>query len=276
MLYGTGSTHGKEMKRIHIVGCGPRTGTTLMAEAMIACFEIDHHTKHEDRIFVPPPADGNIFLTKDPKDILVIGPLLWVNPDLYVVYMLRDPRDMITSRHWRDPKRYWASLRYWKAYSPWGRKLQKNRRFITIRYEDLVCNPDEVQGKLMERMPFLKKRAPFSRYHEIAQPSEDSLEALRGVRPISPVEIGKWRHHLPRVAGQLQLHGSISRDLIEHRYEKDDSWLSELEGVEPDIDESHWPEYFSRRDLRKRERGKYMEVVKTIMRRVGFNPSRNR
>ncbi len=261
------------MKRVHIVGCGPRTGTTLMAEAMIACFEIDHYTRHENRIFMPPPGGGKIFLTKAPRDILVVGPLLRVNPDLYVVYMLRDPRDMITSRHWRDPERYWAGLRYWKAYAPCGRRLKNHPRFITVRYEDFVSNPDKVQGKLIKRMPFLKRKALFSRYHEIAEPSKDSVDALRGVRPISPVGIGSWRNHLPRVAGQLQLHGSIVRDLIEHGYEKDDSWLNCLEGVEPDIRQSHWPEYFSRQDLRRIQRGRYTEMVKTVMRRAGLNPS---
>lgn len=60
------------MKRIHIVGSGPRTGTTLIAEMMIACFEIDLHTEHEDSIYTWPPCRGNIFLTKKPRDILVI------------------------------------------------------------------------------------------------------------------------------------------------------------------------------------------------------------
>lgn len=72
------------MKRIHIVGSGPRTGTTLIAKMMIACFEIDLHTEHEDSIYTLPPCKGNIFLTKLPRDILVIEPVLL----LCATYML--------------------------------------------------------------------------------------------------------------------------------------------------------------------------------------------
>ena len=54
--------------RIHIVECGSRTGTTLMA---IACFEIDAYTEHEDSIYTRPSRQGNIFLIKRPRDILV-------------------------------------------------------------------------------------------------------------------------------------------------------------------------------------------------------------
>ena len=35
------------MKRIHIVGSGPRTGTTLMVKLMSTCFKIDHAVDHE-------------------------------------------------------------------------------------------------------------------------------------------------------------------------------------------------------------------------------------
>jgi hypothetical protein len=260
------------MKRIHIVGCSPRSGTTLMASIMSSCFQIDHYIDHEERIFVRPPARGNIFLTKCPKDILVVGPLLSVNPDLYVIYMLRDPRDIICSKHGMDPDRYWASLRYWKTYTLYGRKLQNHARFITIRYEDLVADPDAVQDKLMKQMPFLVKKARFSEYHQIAQPSSSYLEALHGVRPIAPVSRGNWRNHLARVAGQLQLHGPIAPDLIEYGYEQDDAWLKALEGVEPDVSASHWPEYFDQRTLVNMRRGVYKEIVKTLMRRVGINP----
>jgi hypothetical protein len=243
-----------------------------MAALMSSCFQIDHCIDQEERIFVRPPAEGNIFLTKCPKDILVVGPLLSVNPDLYVVYMLRDPRDIICSKHGKDPNRYWAGLRYWKTYTAYARKLQPHRRFITVRYEDLVSDPDSIQDELMQRMPFLVKKAPFSAYHHIAQPSSNYLDALGGVRPIAPVSRGNWRNHLPRVAGQLQLHGSIAPDLVEYGYEKDDAWLKELEGVTPDVGASHWPEYFDKRTIGNMRRGIYQEVVKTLIRRVGINP----
>ncbi len=58
------------MQRIHIVGCGPRTGTTLIAEMMAACFEIDLYPKHESSIYTRPTRPAKIFLTKRPRDIL--------------------------------------------------------------------------------------------------------------------------------------------------------------------------------------------------------------
>ena len=258
------------MQRIHIVGCGPRTGTTLMAEMMNACFEIDLYTEHEDSIYAQPTRDANIFLTKRPRDILVVGPMLRVMPNLYVIYMLRDPRDMITSKHGKDLERYWASLRYWKTYTPYGRKLQRHPRFITVRYEELVTQPDEVQAYLMQRMWFLKKRERFSRYHELAQPSKDSLDALHGVRPVTPASVGNWRQHLKRVAGQLQKHGAIAQDLIEYGYEPDDAWLKELKDVTPDTSDSHWPEYFTKKDLKQRMQGKYIMATFALMRLFSF------
>lgn len=257
------------MKRIHIVGSGPRTGTTLIAEMAIACFEIDLYTEHEDNIYTLPPRPAEIFLTKKPRDVLVVGPMLRTMPNLYVIYMVRDPRDTITSKHREDPHRYWAGLRYWKTYTIYGEKLQHLPRCITVRYEDLVTKPDEVQALLMEQMPFLKKRAAFSRYHEVAKPSKDSLKALGSLRPIGGNSVGKWRQHLPRVAGQLQKHGSIAKDLIKYGYEKDDAWLEELQGVKPDLSESHWGEYFTEEELKQRMRGKY---IFPILMRSGLMP----
>ena len=258
--------------RIHIVGCGPRTGTTLMAEMAIACFKIDAYTEHEDSIYTRPSRQANIFLTKRPRDILVASPMLYLLPNLYVIYMLRDPRDTITSKHRKDPDRYWSTLRYWKAYTPYGRKLQHHPRFMTVRYEDLVTKPDEVQAYLMEKMPFLEKRGAFSQYHQFAKPSKRSLDALRGMRPVASSSVGKWRNHLPRVAGQLALHGdrAIAESLIEYGYESDDSWLEELEGITPDYTESHWPEHFTKKELQDRMRGKYSRAFVAFVRSISF------
>ena len=83
--------------------------------------------------------------------------------------------------------------------------------------------------------------------------------------------MGKWKNNLPRVAGQIKIHGSITDDLIKYGYENDGSWEEILEDVEPDLSESHWPEYFTSTGLKHRKRGKYKEVVKTIMRRAGID-----
>ncbi len=96
----------------------------------------------------------------------------------------------------------------------------------------------------MARLPFLKKKADFSQYHELAKPSKKSLNALREVRPISSSSIGNWRNHLPRIAGQLQQYGSITDDLIFYGYEKNSEWEQVLEGIEPDLSPSCWPESF--------------------------------
>jgi len=254
------------MKRIHIVGCGPRTGTTLIAEMMIACFEIDLHTEHEDSIYTFPPHLANVFLTKMPRDILVVEPILRIMPTLYAIYMVRDPRDMIVSKHDKAPDRYWVNLSFWKTYTYYGRRLQSHPRFITIRYEDLVTQPDQIQEYLIKRMPFLIKKASFTRYHEIAQPSEDSLLALGGVRPATTSRIGNWHNHLPRVAGQIHLHGSISEDLIAYGYEKDNAWEKELEGIQPDLRPSHLPEYhFSEKRLKHRTKRKYVKTLDVVL-----------
>lgn len=225
------------MKRIHVTSYGPRTGTTLMTEMMIACFDIDLFNEHENTVLKKPRHTAKVYLTKNPAELRKANIMLHVMSDLYVIFMLRDPRDAIVSKHNNDPDRYWGNLRFWKRFVNMNciARLQKHPRFIMVRYEDLVTEPDCVQCILMERMPFLAKTADFSEYHKISCPSEKSVTALNGVRAPSTESIGKWKQHLPRVAGQLARHGPITEELITFGYEKDDKWLRCLAGIEPDM-----------------------------------------
>ncbi len=258
------------MYRIHIIGCGPRTGTTLLAEALKSSFNIDYCTEHEDRIFVNRHGEGKVFLTKHPNDVMVIRPFLYVMPQLYVIYMLRDPRDMVVSSHGSKPGVYWCSLRYWKAFTPCYRKIRNHPRVITVRYEDLVTNPDRVQEEIRQRMPFLVQQTRFSTFHKHAGPSADSLEAMRGVRPISGSSIGRWKEHLPRIAGQLSLHGDIAQDLVEFGYEENDAWLDVLKDVKPDTTPGKWPEFFSDGELKRIRHGKYRQAFRYFISQRGF------
>jgi hypothetical protein len=245
-----------------------------MAEAMKACFDIEISSEHEDRIIyqrTPLHKEGT-YLTKSPHDVPYVKPFLYVNSKLYVVYLLRDPRDVITSTHRRDPNKYFIGLGYWKKYTKATEKLRDHPRFITVRYEDFVRDPDGVQERLIERMPFLSKEASFSRYHEVAKPSGSSTLALSGVRPIAPTSVGRWKSHLPRIAGQIHQHGSISDKLIEYGYEEDDSWEDMLSGVKPDLNPSHKPPEIPGNELLQLRRRQRKELVRILMHRLGIRP----
>ena len=175
--------------------------------------------------------------------------------------MMRDPRDIVVSVHGQDPNVYWAPLRIWKSRIGVARRLSHLKRFVLIRYEDLVREPDAVQENLTVRMPFLRKRRAFSTFHIDATPSRQSLEALGKLRAINPESIGNWRNHLPRLKGQISIHGSISDDLIEFGYEPNDAWLSVLENIEPDLSPSRWPEQ-SALPAWKYRRLKYAEAAR--------------
>jgi hypothetical protein len=222
------------MERIHVVGAGPRTGTTLLAECRVSCFAIDAFEPHEASLCRHKKNVG-VYLTKNPVDLHIVSPRLLIDRHLHVIAMLRDPRDVIVSRHRNDPKRYWAPLRFWKRHARVIRRLRHHRRFILLRYEDLVRSPDAVQDALTARMPFLKQRARFSDFHKLARPSAKSVAAMGSVRPIDSASIGNWRNHLARVAGQIAIHGPISEELIAFGYEPDESWLAALEGVSPTL-----------------------------------------
>lgn len=257
-------------QRVHIVSCGPRTGSTLLAEAMRACFDVDAWEDHEAGMYAEAPPGARVYLTKSPGDLLRVGPRLRVDRDFHVVYLVRDPRDTITSRHGSAPDSYWASLRYWKLFEPEGERLRERRRFTAVRYEDFVSDPDATQRRLAEAMPFLHPTAPFSRYHEVAEPSSKSLLALKGVRPIGSDRVGGWTAHLPRVKGQILIHGPISQDLIRHGYESDRSWEGLLDGVDPDLSAGHLSEHFSPRAIARRRAGRYRQAAKAVLRQTGL------
>ncbi|WP_231362688.1 sulfotransferase domain-containing protein [Thioalkalivibrio sp. ALMg13-2] len=221
------------MLRIHIVGSGPRTGTTLLAEAMGACFEIDEYCEHEAPVSREPALGAEVALTKEPADISVVRWPLQLDPSLHVICIVRDPRDSIVSVHRRAPDRYYSNLRFWKVFVRHFRYLESHPRFHGVRYEDLVHNPDAIQERLERRVPGLVRRHAFSQFHEVARPGEKSVRALHRMRPMDSASVGHWRDHLPRVKQQILEHGEISADLVRFGYEADSSWEAMLDGVEP-------------------------------------------
>lgn len=255
-------------KQLHIVGCLPRSGTTLLTELMVNCFEIDAFTEHEYSIFKRYKQPYHILCTKKPNDIKRVRVPLSVNPNLYVIYVLRDPRDAISSRSHQannQNKNIWGNLGTWLKHHQIAERLADNPRFFTVKYEDLVSAPDVMQAYIQNKLPFLTKRINFSDFHKVAKPSEKSNAALGGARPISTASIGTWRTRKPYIKAQIErystAHDNIADTLVKIGYEKDISWLDELSDViadntdEPKTKKSRfkacWSTYFTqpRREL---------------------------
>ena len=235
-------------KRIHITGAH-RSGTTLMCALMTTCFDIDVAPPEEQRLRAPLPRGGRIACTKSPDESDYALRLLPFDPDLHIIQMVRDPRDVIVSKYGRGPAPYFTNLDSWRRNKP-SRRWRRHKRAHFVSYERLVREPDTVQAELAAAMPFLRQVCAFSAYSTRAQALAESRalywsEAMHAIRPPGPESIGRWREHPERVKGQIARHGSISRDLVALGLERDDAWLSALEGVQPDMSVSHMPEHLN-------------------------------
>jgi hypothetical protein len=228
-------------KHIHIVACSPRSGTTLLHEAMVTCFKVDKHYDHELRFNLVDGENGQIVVTKRPKDTMYIPDVI-DDPQLFVIYVMRDPRDVIVSRHGKDKDMYYSNIRLWRELHGYAREIAGHERFLQISYEEFVSSPDAVQDQIAARFPWLQKLYNFSRYHEHANVSEKSKLAMNDVRPIAPTSVGKWKSNLARIKGQQITHGSLTPDLIDCGYETSDAWERALDSVEPDFSRSRYPE----------------------------------
>jgi len=198
-----------------------------------ACFEINARCEHEQSIFEPVGHHSGLYLSKKPSDITHIRRILIEDPNLYVIYMLRDPRSVITSIHPSKSDIYFASFERWQRYELAARALRSHPRFIQIRYESLVENPDKEQLRVAESFKFLTQTHHFSEYEQHANASKKAEISLKGLRPISNQNLSSWQNHLPRIAFQLARYPELKDVVIEYGYEEDDNWLNALAKIKP-------------------------------------------
>jgi hypothetical protein len=224
----------RSIPRIHVVGSSPRSGTTLLFELLIAGFEIDRFGEHEIGVFERPEAPVRPYASKRPNDMVHVCRVLRWDPALHVIYLQRDPRDVVVSQHGSAPGRYWCDFGPWRRNQRLLESADGHPRLFVCAYEDLVRDPDGMQAAIAERFPFLARRNAFSDFEKVSDASEAARAALRGVRGVSTASVGKWREDLPRVAAQLEAFPDMPDYLMRVGYERDRAWLAALAGVAPD------------------------------------------
>jgi len=132
-------------------------------------------------------------LGKLPGVALDVPSLLTHTPDLYVLFMIRDPRAVLTSIHPKDRRQFWAQparcLAVGQSYLSW----EAHERRIDVRFEDLVTQPDEVQTYISERLALPMGRSFSTAYHYFRD-TPDNILALGGPRPLDPSRVRPWEH----------------------------------------------------------------------------------
>lgn len=209
-----------------------------MFELITSCFDIEKFGNHEIGLFTKPKNPAEPYATKQPMHFVHVARVIRWKPNLYCIYMERDPRDIVVSQHGSCPGEYWCDFDAWRRNRRLLEKFHQHPRLFVCKYEDLVENPDRLQEKILNSFPFLTQKYCFSEFAEVVNVSRTASNALKGIRPISSKSVGLWKKNLPRIAAQLSEPSDMPRRLMEAGYEIDPDWTKMCDGVAPDTRQS--------------------------------------
>ncbi|MCS4040861.1 sulfotransferase family protein [Salinibacter ruber] len=130
---------------------------------------------------------------KSPKNILFAERLLnYFGERTRFINVVRDGRDVVTSKHPSDPDAYFVPPEEWVRDVAAGRRIEDDPRVITVRYEDLVQDHLQVLRRICE---FLDE--PFAEEAFRAYPDSSQIQKTRAwfgqAREISDESVGRWK-----------------------------------------------------------------------------------
>lgn len=230
----------------HVVVCGfSRAGTTLfynMLRKNVTGFEFfDRETRAKESI-----GNAGSRITKRPLDFENIDSIRHMGKSygkqVDVIYCIRDPRSLITSYHKSVPDDYFmgCELMYFvpdgaKPYPAkpgvrptYEKYMQVKDKVYTMKYEDLVINPDILQVDLGVKLD-LEFSGNFSDFGKSDEDIPENLtRALNGVRPVDKSRLDAWKKHPERIKSEFDKNPVLFDILINLGYEKDRQWFDNL------------------------------------------------
>ncbi len=248
----------------HIVICGyPRSGTSLLYIMIAASIEGYRCEEFETLAVERLHRRGN-YVTKFPLDILNVEAIRSSNvlsKDVYFLVLVRDVRDLITSRHPQVPDRYFIGYEssLWPQdpeFSRWDysapgigaihRAIQScasdpRMKLLKVRYETLVTDTSGIQGGIEQflSLTFPAKFADYYtrpdrhvyRYSGRYQAKDASL--ARESAQVDSNRIAKWKspEHRAVVREQFTRHPELFQILIDDGYEADRKWFAAIEAA---------------------------------------------
>ncbi|WP_405223862.1 sulfotransferase domain-containing protein [Lentisalinibacter sediminis] len=245
----------------HLIVCGfPRAGTSLLYNMLSASTHGFRYEPFENYFMYRLHRLGS-YATKAPLDVLHIPAIDGLNINrkaLIIIVVVRDIRDILTSRHPLVPDQYFISFdtSLWpkdRNFRSWAHEAPgvipvyeaiesiRNRRDVTIiRYEDLVADPDRVQHQLGDKFN-LRFNSDFSNYHKRPEKHAYSYRGrfqakdpklVRENDASTKERVSRWRRSsedVDRIRRQFLACPELFSVLKDYGYETDDHWFSALD-----------------------------------------------
>lgn len=220
--------------RTHVLICGyPRSGSTMLQLMLEHAYPHARRFRRETRGYRAAMfsfRNHECMISKQPGDILRLqrlknhyaGQAACLRP----IVMIRDPRDVLTSRHANWPDReYFLDVDKWREYDKSVKRHQRESDVLLFRYEDLVADVEATQKTLEE---FIREpmQRPLSTFHAQKRTDFRDLQALNGLRPVDRKGVGRWRDpkHVRCIEQILTEFPGFPQRLIELGYETDRGW----------------------------------------------------
>jgi hypothetical protein len=225
-----------ERLRQHVVVCGvPRSGTTLfqlMLEGCVAGVGVCGRERRALELAECGRRSHAILMSKRPKDLFLIPEIRAFYADRGVrvqfVVLQRDPRSVLTSKHFSRPGEYYLSVDEWRHYYAHGEWCRGAADVLSVRYEDLIRHPEEVQQRVLEFTGW-EARWSFRDFVKHVPRGFDG-RALNELRELDESRLRGWsvEEHRERLAEVLRELPELPRVLVELGYEANEQWLSDL------------------------------------------------
>ncbi|MEQ8360451.1 MAG: sulfotransferase [Cytophagales bacterium] len=200
---------------IYIGGCG-RSGTTLLLSILsshpkiFACpkeLGIFNDVDKKDKNNTNPPRKDRLYKTfltekiddscsrwceKSPSNVKYIKQIDAHHKGRFkFIHIVRDGRDVILSRHPKDPDRYWVEPSRWINDVKKGKNLYEHPNVYTLRYRDIIMDYDDQIKEICEFLD-LELVDELKNWHSNTQVKKN--KAYYGeVKPIFKSSISKWK-----------------------------------------------------------------------------------
>lgn len=243
-----------------IVVCGfPRSGTSLLYNMLSVSFSGFKFMNFEKYFIFNIHKLGNI-ASKAPFDIFHIKDIDRLNINnkkLIILVVVRDIRDIVTSRHPMCPDRYFIGYdhSWWpqdKSFSKWSynapgilrihqsvKDAVQRHDVMLVKYEDLVADPDKIQKDISQKYE-LTFDSPFSEFHK--NPAKHAYQYKGRFSPVAQelvqenqgstlARVKRWKtsqDSLERVKQQFSECPDLFSVLKDYGYETSRDWFRQI------------------------------------------------